>query len=316
MPVSWPDRAYLSIILVNWNGGELLARAIASVERELSAWAGEAEILVVDNASTDGSADALAHTFPHVGVIRNRTNLGYAAAANRGLAASRGDLVLFLNPDVEVMDGAIARCAQHLRQDPKIALAGCRLLNPDLTRQRSVENFLSVSGLVLDNILSLPLLARLAAACRRAGLVPPETGAVDWVHGAFMLCRRSALEEIGGFDPDYFMYAEDMDLCYRLRRKGYRVAYVDEAAAVHVGQASSAKLFGAKPTAQILRSTILFFRKHRGRHAAWAFRTLAAVKFLLRATSSGMLALVKDREQHAAEAAAYWRMAGVCVGLW
>jgi len=316
MAVSLPDSACLSIILVNWNGGELLARAIASVQRELSAWAGKAEILVVDNASTDGSADALAHTFPQVGVIRNRANLGYAAAANQGLAASRGDLVLFLNPDVEVMDGTIAQCARHLWRDPRVALAGCRLLDPDLTHQRSVENFLSVSGLILDNILSLPPLARLAAACRRARFAPPQTGAVDWVHGAFMLCRRSALEETGGFDPDYFMYAEDMDLCYRLHRKGYRVVYVDEAAAVHVGQASSAKLFGAKPTAQILRSTILFLRKHRGRHAVGAFRTLAAVKFLLRAASLGMLALVKDREQHAAKAAAYWRMAGVCAGLW
>lgn len=316
MPVSWPDGAYLSIIIVNWNGGELLARAIASVERELAAWGGKAEILVVDNASTDGSADTLAHKFPHVGVIRNRTNVGYAAAANRGLAASRGDLVLFLNPDVELMDSTIARCARHLRQDPRIALVGCRLLNPDLTHQRSVENFLSVSGLILDNILSLPRLAGVAAACRRARFARPKSGVVDWVHGAFMLCRRTALEEIGGFDPQYFLYAEDMDLCYRLRRKGYRVVYVDEAAAVHVGQASSAKLFGEKPTGQILRSTVLFLRKHRGRRAAAAFRILAAVKFLLRAASFGMLALVKDREQHAAKAAAYWRMAGVCAGLW
>ncbi len=305
----------ISVILVNWNAGELLQEAVESAAVDLGS--GEAlawEIVVVDNASNDGSADRLPGRYPNLHLIRNQRNLGFARAANQGLSASSGKLVLFLNPDVRVQDRAISRLAGCLNRDSRMGIVGCRLLNVDLTHQRSVENFHSVKGLVLDN-LCLFLPSFLAdGTSHRARLVPARTGDVDWLHGAFLLCRRSVLEKLGGFDPDYFMYGEDMDLCYRVHRAGYRVVYIDEIAVIHVGNASAAQLFGQTRSLEILRSTLIFFRKHRGVFSTCAFRFLAGGKFAGRALISSMLALYRNREHHAPQAAVLWRMAGLCAG--
>ncbi len=224
-------------MVVNHDAGTLLLECVASLLAE-----GVDDVVVVDNASTDGSPEALAAAHGDVRLVRTGANLGYGAGANRGIPATSGDYVVVSNPDVAVHGGAVAALAGALEADATVAIAGPRIEEPDGSRYPSARRFPSfvdaaghalLAGVAPGNPFSRRYrMADLDAA------VPTE---VDWVSGAFFVARRRALEELGGFDEAYFMYAEDTDLCWRARRAGWGVLYVPAAAVTHLQGVSTAR---------------------------------------------------------------------------
>jgi N-acetylglucosaminyl-diphospho-decaprenol L-rhamnosyltransferase len=227
----------VSAVVVNHEAGEALLECVASLRAE-----GVDEVIVVDNASSDGSPEALVSTDQSVRLVQTGTNLGYGAAANRGIAMGASDLVLVSNPDVAVHRGALRALVEVLEQDATLAIAGPRILEADGTRYPSARRFPSLLDAAGHALLGdLVPANRFTRRYRMGDLEADNVAEVDWVSGACFLARRRALEELGGFDETYFMYAEDADLCWRARRAGWGVAYVPAAVVTHQQGISTAR---------------------------------------------------------------------------
>jgi GT2 family glycosyltransferase len=270
-----------SIVIVSWNVRGLLRACLHSIEadsgvslaKDTDHGPGTTEVIVVDNASTDGSAAMVRAEFPGVRLLAEATNLGFTGGNNRGIAASRGRRVLLLNPDTEVRPGTLAALGGYLDQHPKVGLVGPRLLNTDGTPQSSRRRFPTPATALVE---STPLQALLPTwpALRRYYVLDrsdDEAQEVDWVTGAAMLARREALLQIGGFDPGYFMYSEELDLCRRLRRAGWRIGYEPAAVVVHHGGQSSDQNVPARHI-RFQRSRLRYFARWHGRGVAAALR--------------------------------------------
>ncbi|HXW39336.1 MAG TPA: glycosyltransferase family 2 protein, partial [Acidimicrobiales bacterium] len=221
----------LAVVVVNYESGDALYRCLESVRRQRPD-----AVVVVDNGSSDGSLDRVGADMPDVVVVRPAANLGYGVAANRGVSDTDSPYVLVANADLEVMPGAFGVLVGVLDDDPRCALVGPLLRTPTGDRYPSARRFPSlldaaghaVLGIVAPN-------NRFTRAYQRSDLdaAGSETHEVDWVSGACFCVRRTAFDEVGGFDASYFMYAEDVDLCWRLQRRGWRVSYAPAAEVVH-----------------------------------------------------------------------------------
>ncbi len=229
----------ISIVIVNWNSADYVMECLRSIYEHTSAVS--CEVIVVDNASFDGCGDLLAHRYQEVIFIQSESNLGFARANNLGAENAGGDVLLFLNPDTEVRDRAIERLYVQLQSLNNPGVVGCRLLNSDESLQTSCVQSLPT---LLNQMLDADVLRRLfprsslwgIEALYESGTTPAE---VEAVSGACMMMRRSVFDAVGGFSSDYFMYAEDLDLCSRLRRAGFHNYYFPGAIIVHHGGGSS-----------------------------------------------------------------------------
>lgn len=292
----------LTIVVVTWENAAEVGPLAASLAPTLAAGA---ELVVVDNASSDTTRAELAACVPHARVIANATNRGFATGANQGLAASRRRFVLFLNPDAVVEPDAVPRALAYLDGLPAVGVVGCRTLNADGTPQATVDRFHSVRGLVAESWSGM------RASGTPRGSAPGASGIVDWVYGSFLLGRRAALDAVGGFDEAYEMYGEDLDLCHRLRAAGWATAYCADATVVHHGNRSGARRYGAERDVAVLRGTLRFFRRRRGRLPEIGFRLAAGTRFAwqaVRATlGSGGDAKAADRARR------YAKMARLCL---
>ncbi len=298
-----PSCAELSIVVVTWRSADDVEPLLSSLAAPL----GEgAELVVVENGSGDRAAEIVRARAPRARIIENATNRGFGAAANQGLAASRGAYVLFLNPDTIVAEGAIPDALAHMAADPTIAVLGCRTLNADGTVQPTADRFHTVAGLVRQ-----ALATRRGADGRPRGAAPPMTCDVDWVYGSFLLCRRGAVQALGGFDEAYDMYGEDLDLCHRVHGAGGRVVYFTGATVVHRGNRSGARRYGERRDVEVLRGTLRFFRRRRGLAAERAFRLLAGGSFVAKSMLNAVGGLA-GRADAAARARIYARMAWLC----
>lgn len=233
----------VSAILVNYNAGPELRRALQSIADELAAVTWEA--VVVDNASSDGSAAIVAEFAPRARLVRNERNVGFARGVNQGLGASSGPVVLIMNPDCRLVAGAFGPLHKVLKRRESCAIVGPCILDPDGSVQGSARGDPDmVTGLFGRSTFLRRLLPGLGVSKRNVVTDEPARGGkdsviVDWLSGACMLARREALQTVDGFDERYFLYWEDADLCRRLRARGYHVRYVPEAVAVHrVGHSS------------------------------------------------------------------------------
>ena len=227
----------VTAVLVNYNAGPELSRALRSIADELTGQPWEA--IVIDNASSDGSSRAVADFAPQARLVANTDNVGFARAANQGLASARADRVLIMNPDCRLVAGAFAAMDAELDAERECALVGPRILNPDGSVQGSARGdpdmLTGLFGrtLAAQRLLpSLPPSRRNVVVAEAIRSAQPST-VVDWLSGACLLARRDALQRVSGFDERYFLYWEDADLCKRLRAAGYRVRYVSGATAVH-----------------------------------------------------------------------------------
>ena len=230
----------VSVVVVAWNGRQVLARCLRSLQRCTTSVA--LELIVVDNASADGTPEMLAQAFPDVRLLVNAENLGFARACNRGMAAATGELVLALNSDTYVEDDVIGRAAHHLIARPQIGMLGCELRFPNGRRQHTANRRSGIRRSLVERLWLYRLLPRGRRSAWLLGDYWEEDRdiEVDWLAGAFMLLRRELFTVSGGFDERFFMYGEDSEWCARLRRMGHRILYAPSSGAVyHVGAASS-----------------------------------------------------------------------------
>lgn len=275
----------MSAVLVNYNAGPELRRALRSIADEFGA--SEWEAVVVDNASSDGSGAIVEEFAPNARLLRNERNVGFATAVNQGLAASTAPLVLIMNPDCRLVAGAAASLEAELDGYGACAIVGPRVLNPDGSVQGSARGDPDMlTGLFGRSAFLRRLLPDLPVS--RRNVVTPDavqsgdrSTVVDWVSGACMLARREALEKVGGFDERYFLYWEDADLCRRLRAVGYHVRYVPGAAAIHrVGQSS--RTARASAIRAFHASAYLYYATHVAPHPLQPARLLARLLLSVR----------------------------------
>ena len=224
----------LSVIVVTYNIREMTRQCLRAVEN--AHYRGDVEIIVVDNASHDGSADAVERDFPGVQVIRNESNLGFAVALNIGLAAATGEHVLSLNPDTIIEESTLQVLSDYLRDTPEVGCVGPKILNSDGTYQRASKRSFPTPWIALTGLLGL---GRLFPGSKRFGrynltyLDPDETHLVDAVSGSCMMLTREALRQVGSMDENLFLGGDDLDYCYRLHKAGFAVAYHPATQIIH-----------------------------------------------------------------------------------
>jgi GT2 family glycosyltransferase len=253
----------LSIVIVSYNSAALLGACLASLPAAIDGR--PVEVIVVDNASRDGSAALVTATFPGVTVLAQASNTGYAAANNAGLARARGAFLCLLNPDTAVAPGALERLVTWLATHPAAAVAAPRLLNPDGSTQAVGFRFPGVGQVALD---WFPLHARLLTS-RLNGRYPPPWPApfrIDHPLGACFVVRRTAAARVGLFDEGYFMYSEEVDWCRRLAAANWQAWTLPGATVLHHGGASTRQQ-PARMFEELHRSRDRYMRRWLGRPA-------------------------------------------------
>jgi N-acetylglucosaminyl-diphospho-decaprenol L-rhamnosyltransferase len=224
-----PAASDVSAVIVSYNVRDLLLKCIASLRAD-----GVAHIVVVDNASKDGSAEAARRADPGIDVVALDENLGFGSGANRGVARTSSPYVVILNPDLEVEPGATKALVDVLDRMPDVAVVAPRIETPDGRLYPSVRTFPDMVDAAGHAFLHF--VWRSNPFSRRYKMLDWDHAAacdVDWVAGTHLVVRRTAWDAVGGFDEAFFMYLEDVDLCWRLQRAGWRVRYEPEARVVH-----------------------------------------------------------------------------------
>lgn len=251
----------INVIVVSWNVRELLRRCLRSLETSEV----QANVLVVDNASSDGSAEMVRREFPGLRCIANNTNRGFAAAVNQGLAECLSGDVLLLNPDAAVSQSTLKRCLDRLHAEPTVGILGCRLRNSNGSTQGSVRRF----PRLIDQALILLKLHRVfprAAAIRSYFMVDfnyDQESDVDQVKGAFFLIRRSVISAIGKLDERFWIWFEEVDYCWRARQSGFRVLYYPGAEVTHAQGESFRSVWTVRRQIVFTASLIAYFKKYQ-----------------------------------------------------
>jgi GT2 family glycosyltransferase len=299
------DFPSVHVVIVNWNSGRQLAECLESFAAVAGDRVATTRIIVVDNASTDGSCDALPSS-PPLTVIRNPENRGFAAACNQGAADSVADFLLFLNPDTRLSPGALERPVQVMQSEANraVGIVGIQLVDADGRVARNTAR-MPTPWSMLGNSLGLDRLV--------PGVFPPhfvtewahdETRAVDQVMGAFMLVRRSLFTALGGFDERFFVYFEDLDFARRAQARGFDSVYLASAQAFHRGQGTTASAIGQR-TYQFCRSRILFALKY---FSALGAVLVIAATLLVEPFARALAALISGRSGTVTEVARAFAM--------
>jgi GT2 family glycosyltransferase len=272
----------LSIIIVNWNVKELLRNCLKSIYAQTKAIS--FEVFVVDNASSDGSVEMVEEEFPQVKLIKNEENLGFAKANNQGIRQSTGKYILLLNPDTIVVDDALVNMVLFMDARRDIGAVGPRILNPDNTVQLTCGRYFPTPLTELWDLTRLSYLFPKSRIFGRSlmGFWPHhDTREVDLLSGACMMVRREAIEQTGLMDEDFFLFAEEADWCYRIKKNGWKIYLNADAEVIHfLGQ--SVKLSSANTALESRKSTYLFFMKYYGRLSALIYRAMVLVFVALR----------------------------------
>jgi hypothetical protein len=272
----------LSVIIVNWNSKDFVRQCLNSLyahcERVFF------EVVVVDGGSFDGCGEMLAREFPAVVFVQSEKNVGFAKANNLGARHATGRRFLFLNPDTELLEDSISILMKRLASLPNAGAVGCKLLNADRSVQTScIQSFPTVFNQVLDSDFLRARFPRWSIW----GVAPLHTGLghpaeVEAVSGACVLVQKSVFETVGGFTEKYFMYGEDLDLCFKIRSAGYRVYYSPETTIVHHGGGSTQQSAGNFSNVMMRESVYRFLSLNRGVGSAVAYRAAMAVSSAFR----------------------------------
>jgi hypothetical protein len=280
------DVPAIDVAVVTWNTRGITLAALAHLGAAEPA--GSMRVLVRDNASTDGSAAAIAAAFPAVEVDAGIENLGFAGGVNTILRRSRAPWVLLLNSDAWPEPGALERLVDCARRHPEAAAVAPRLLRPDDSLEPSIWPFPALRVAVGS-----------ALRPRRYVSDHQHEGSVDWAVGAALLLRRSALEEIGELDETLFMYAEDLEWCWRARDAGWQIWFDPDAVVRHIGNASGAQRYGERQPAAWIANSVLVYRR---RHGAAATRAWQGANSL-----GALLAARRARRAGHGDLERYWR---------
>jgi hypothetical protein len=276
------EQIEVSIIIVNWNAGDLLKSCLRSITAYVRSTT--FEVIVVDNASTDGSSDLAGVEFPEAELIKNQENVGFSRANNQAIRRSRGPYLLLLNPDAVLLNDILAEIKQLFTQYPDVGIIGPKLVTPDDRLQRWARG----------NILSLPtafnhylFLSELFPRSRFFQGIADNADYdhltdMGWVSGACLAVRRSLLDQVGLLDESIFMYSEDMELCYRARQAGYRVVYAPTAQVKHFVSQSLHKQTDEAILAGPIMAQDTFYRRLYGRKGLRLFRVVICLGTLIR----------------------------------
>lgn len=252
----------LSIIIVNYNVKEFLQNLIHSIEKATLNLT--KEIIIVDNASDDGSVDFIKDKFPEVKLIANKKNLGFGKANNLGLKIAAGEYILLINPDTLVAEDTFEKMIQFFNDTPSAGLAGCKILNPDGTLQLACRRSFPGPWTSFTKVTGLSTLfpkSKIFARYNLTYLDENKSYEVDAISGSFMMMRRSVYDKVGGFDEQFFMYGEDLDLCYRIQKSGFKVYYVHSTQIIHY-KGESTKRSSLDETRVFYNAMHLFVKKH------------------------------------------------------
>ena len=305
----------VSVIIINWNTRDLVADCLRSVAAEMTLFADTSdtaaelvEVIVVDNASNDGSSMMLRHEFPWIHVIENCENIGFAAANNQALHHCKGKYILLLNSDTKVLPGAFTEMIAFMDQASDAGAAGSRYFNPDGSLQPSCYPAPTV-GRELWRLFHLDKLYPLGIYhMDKWSIEKPRE--VDIVQGAALLLRREIAVDLGLFDPDYFMYTEEVDLCQRIRAAGWKIFWVPRSTIIHYGGQSTCQV-AQTMFLQLYRSKILYFRKHHGRNATFIYKWVLMLATVARLLLTPLIWIQKParRQQSLTLANHYCRLA-------
>ena len=289
----------VSIIIVNWNTKKLLKDCLTSIYEQRRDM--DFEVIVVDNCSSDGSAEMVRTEFPKVTLIENRENRGFAAANNQAIAIANGRYILLLNSDTIVLDKAIEKTVSFADANPEAAAFGCRVLNPDRTVQTTCFMFPSI----LNMLLSSTYLYKFFPGNKFFGREQMtwwdrnDVREVDVVTGCFILVRSEAIEQVGILDERFFMYGEETDWCYRFKKNGWKIMFTPAGQIIHFGGQSASKT----PVAMIIQlrlSILKFIKKHYGRPSSFFARLLTALFFIIRLPVWFVIFLFRPRHRNEA----------------
>lgn len=273
------ERSLVSIVIVSWNVRGLLRACLQSISTFVQY---PHEVIVIDNASSDGAVAMVQSEFPGVTVIANTTNVGFARGNNQALDHVHGEWVCFLNPDTEFTSDAVEVLVSWAQQHPKAGLVGPELLNPDRTHQQSVRNF----PRLLDQVTILCKLNWLLKGMPWMRRYYADPGAhqhqpiqVDQVMGAMMLAPSQALTEVGWFDPGYPNWFEEVDLCQRMKRQGYHVWYAPLCQVIHRGGSSFGQVLTTKKHRWFLTGLRRYTWKYWPRWQAMIVQILSVLSY-------------------------------------
>ncbi len=259
----------VSIIIVNYNTADLIGACLESLGPDAAA---SREVFVVDNASTDGSAERIREQYPWVHLSVNTQNRGFAAANNQVLPLCRGRYLYCLNPDAQLSRyGDLEACIRFMDSHPRVGLAGTKLFNSDGTLQESISNRYPSQKFAESDLDGL-------------------TGTIACVMGSSMFARTDLIRQIGGFDEDFLLYGEDQDLCLRVRKAGYEIGYIENAAVIHYGGQSERHSVPAEVWKKKTRAEYLFYQKHYSRKTITKIRRADLLKARFR-----LITFVLDR---------------------
>jgi GT2 family glycosyltransferase len=307
----------VSVCIANWNCCDLLRRCLESLYDQPQGVS--FEVVVVDNASADGTADLVRRDHPWVRLVASPENLGFAAGNNLAATYATGRYLVLLNPDAVPAPGVLARGAELMDRHPGVGLAGGRLRGPDGTPQPSArmfptlrDEFFTLSGLAARHPTS-----RLFARLDRRWADPDAATEVDWIPGAFVFVRRDVFARLGGFDERFFMYYEEVDLCRRMKGAGSRVQYWPELTAMHVGGESAKTVrnsrvsrAGSQVESWRMRSGLLYYRRHHGALGAAGLHAIERGWHALRRLKARWRGRPQDAQDfalHCAQLAQAWR---------
>lgn len=266
----------LSVIIVNYNTVDFLVRCLDSVASQSNV---NSEVIVVDNASRDNSIEEISKNYPWVKLIASRQNLGFAGANNKALNACKGKYIYYLNPDTEVRPGVFKCMIGYMDSHPEVGLAGTRLVNPDGSFQSSVEK-------------------RYPGERHAKREFEELKGDIAWVMGASMIVRRDVVEALQGFDENYFLYGEDLDLCLRIRKAGWEIGYIQDAVVLHWGGQSERNSLPVEVWEKKFEAEFIFYKKHYTKKVIQAIKRKSLIQAYWRVLTLKLtLPFHKDKEK-------------------
>ena len=277
----------VSIIIVSWNAKHHLLSCLNSLENTPNGYS--QEIIVVDNASSDGSPDAVARQFPQVTLIKNKKNLGFARANNIGIRQSSGRYICLVNSDVIVLNGCIENLISFMDNHPTTGMVGPRILNPDRTLQHSCRHFPTIwnnlcQALTLNHLF--PKSRFFSGPCMNYWNLD-SVRSVDVLGGCFWMVRRKSLNEVGLLDEDFFIYGEDLDWCRRFHQVGWDIVFYPMAEAIHIGAASSNNA-PIRFYLELQKAGLQYWRKHHGKIGTASYTIIILIHNTLRVVARAL----------------------------
>ena len=271
----------VSVVIVVWNAQKYVLECLGSLREHCSDV--YTEVIVVDNSSTDGTPDMVAELFPEFKLIRNQENLGFARANNIGIAASSGDFVCLVNSDVKFIDDCISPMLNYLLDNAGVAMIGPKMLSAEGEVRRSTMRFPTpwsgfCRALGLDKLFKR---SRLFGGFMMSDFDHQTTMPVEVLNGWFVIARRDAIQRVGTLDPQFFMYGEDIDWCYRFRQAGKQIVFFCGSGAIHYGGASSSNA-PIRFSQEMSYANLQLWQKHRGWLGATAFLGILGIHHSLR----------------------------------